>query len=173
MFNYYKIINIAVVFGPSTSQVNQPAFLVQMNWNSDNDILYIKNEDNTKTVPVYRTRNYILKFLPVNMDYLVGEPDANPPKLSVINPSKYIRSYIPSNYIPGRIVFDKTVSSFTEQVRILIRVQYRGSKLPGADELNRVAEASRQREGGIKRYKELSEVGFSECNDNNSDLDTK
>jgi len=154
MYNYYKVINIAVVFLPSMSQVQSPSFVLQMNWSQDLTTQNLINEDSTKIVPKYRTRKYFYKFVPPDMDYLVGEPEAQPkPKLSCINPSKYNRTYIPAAYFPGRVIFDTTLGAFTDFCRILLRVEYRGSKLPDSNQLKLLAnrfEASSSAKGQPK-----------------------
>jgi hypothetical protein len=141
LYNYYKLLNIAIVFSPVNQQVGMPPFLMQMNWNQDEDIEKIQYEDNSKVVPSYRTRRYFYKFIPPNITFLVGEPNANPPKLSVVNMMEYIRTYIPATYIPGRIIFDKSVSTqtFTQSARVLIKIEYRGSKLPTSTTLKALA----------------------------------
>jgi hypothetical protein len=140
MYNYYKLINIAVVFLPSMSQVQSPSFVLQMNWSQDLTTENLINEDSTKIVPKYRTRKYFYKFVPPDMNYLVGEPEAQPqPKLSCINPSKFNRTYIPAAYFPGRVIFDTTLGTFSDFCRILLRVEYRGSKIPDSNQLNLLA----------------------------------
>jgi hypothetical protein len=141
LYNYYKVLNIAVVFAPVQQQVGMPPFLMQVNWNQDEDIEKIQYEDNSKIIPRYRTRRYFYKFVPPNITFLVGEPNANPPKLSIVNMMEYIRTYIPASYIPGRIIFDKSISTqtFAEFARVLIKIEYRGSKLPSSTTLKALA----------------------------------
>jgi hypothetical protein len=109
---------------------------MQVNWNQDGDTTNIKEEDNSKVIPRYRTRKYFYKFIPPNMGFIVGEPDATPvPKISMINPTEFVRTYIPASYFPGRIIFDSTIGTFSDLCRVLIKIEYRGSKVPDSNRL--------------------------------------
>jgi hypothetical protein len=131
LYNYFKIINIAIVFFPAMSQAQSSYFAIQLNWNNS-DNTNIQQEDNSKMIPIYRTRKYFFKFVPLNMPLLLGT--TNSPV--VINMMNYLRTSDPI-VIPGCFNFDGE-TDFTARVRIVMRIEYRGSKVPDSTGLTKL-----------------------------------
>jgi hypothetical protein len=136
-YNYWKLLNFAIVFYPNDYRYNNSPiqyFKFQVNWENSTDVANINTEDNSKLVPVYRTKKYCYKFIPVNITYLVGNASTSTVStLSIINPREYARTYIPLEYYPGKIIFGSSTPVL--QYKILMKIEYRGSKIP---DLNRM-----------------------------------
>lgn len=129
-YNYYKILNMAVVFTPNNINLQGEYFKIQLNWENNQDTSYISYEDNAKLVPNYRTRRYCYKFVPPRVTYLVGVPSTTDVStLSIINPQEYTRTYIPASYYPGRLLFSNNTPVGTN-CRLILKVEFRGSKIP-------------------------------------------
>lgn len=107
-------------------------FNMQLNWNNSDDT-NIPQEDNSKCIPIYRTRKYFFKFVPLNIPLLLGTTNS-PVVLNLMN---YIRTSDPV-VIPGCFVFDGE-SAFTARTRVVMRVEYRGSKVPDSTGLSNLA----------------------------------
>jgi len=136
-YNYYKILNMAVVFTPNNLNLQGEYFKIQLNWENNQDTSYISFEDNAKLVPNYRTRRYCYKFVPPRITYLVGVPSTTDVStLSIINPQEYTRTYIPASYYPGRLLFSDNTPLGTN-CRLILKVEFRGSKIPEAANLKK------------------------------------
>jgi hypothetical protein len=133
LYNYFKIINIAITFFPAMSQPQSAYFNMQLNWNNQDDT-NIPNEDNSKSIPIYRTRKYFFKFVPLNMPLLLGTSQ-QPVVLNMIN---YMRTSDPI-VIPGCFNFTAE-TDFTARTRIVMRIEYRGSKIPDSTGLKKLTE---------------------------------
>jgi hypothetical protein len=140
-YNYYKVLKIAVVFLPQQSSYVDTTFKFQVNWSNNNEITNLNFEDNTKEVAKYRTRRKVFTFIPPDLAYLVGDTTSDPVELSVINPFKYIKTaYKPNIYFPGCLAVNENCSTATT-IRVIFRIEYRGSRIPSALELASVYNA--------------------------------
>jgi hypothetical protein len=133
LYNYFKIINIAIAFYPSQAQVATGYINLQLNWNNQDDT-NIPNEDNTKIIPVFRTRKYFYKFIPLNMPLLLGTTN----KPVVLNMINYMRTS-DDIVIPGCFNFDSE-QAFTARVKVIMRIEYRGSKIPDSTGLTKLSQ---------------------------------
>jgi hypothetical protein len=134
-FNYYKVVSIMVVFSANNVNLTNEFFKIQMNWENNQDTAYIEYEDNSKSVPTYRTHRYSYKFLLPNITYLVGVPSTTETStLSIINPTQFTRTYVPISYYPGRLLFSDRATSGTN-CRLILRTEFRGSKIPESRQL--------------------------------------
>lgn len=131
LYNYMKIYNIALIAYPAMAQNSAGYFTVQLNWNNSDDT-NIPFEDNSKVIPVYRTRKYYYKYVPPNIPLLLG--DTNSPV--VLNLRNYMRTS-DSIVIPGAFNFTSE-QAFTARIRILMKVEYRGSKVPDSTGLKKL-----------------------------------
>jgi hypothetical protein len=139
LYNYFKIINIAIIFFPAMAQPSSSYFALQLNWNnSDNS--NIQQEDNSKMIPVYRTRKYFFKFVPLNMPLLLGTNNSP----VVVNLMNYMRTS-DNIVVPGCFNFDSE-QDFTSRVRIVMRIEYRGSKVPDSTGLTKLLDVVRNTE---------------------------
>jgi hypothetical protein len=160
-YNWYRILNMIVVFTPNNLNLTGEYFKIQMNWENNQDIAYIKTEDNAKLVPNYRTRRYCYKFVPPNSTYLVGEPSTTEiSRLSIINPFQYSRTYIPASYYPGRLLFSDTAPVGTN-CRLVCKIEFRGSKIPEVSQLKKYVEMLESLKLGDGKKYELSQVALS------------
>lgn len=140
-YNYYKVLKIAVVFLPQQSSYVDTTFKFQVSWTQENEVYNINFEDNSKEVPCYRTRRMCYTFIPPDIPYLVGDTTSNPVELTAINPYKYIKTYYqPNKYFPGCLAVNENGLN-SMKVRVIFRIEYRGSKIPTATELNHVYNA--------------------------------
>lgn len=140
-YNYYKVLKIAVIFLPQQSSYVDTTFKFQVNWTQNNELNNINFEDNSKEVPHYRTRRMCFTFIPPDINYLVGDTTLEPVELTVINPYKYIKTYYqPNKYFPGCLAVNENGTN-AMRLRVIFRVEYRGSKIPTALELNGVYNA--------------------------------
>jgi len=139
LYNYFKIINIAITFFPAMSQPQSSYFYLQLNWNNQ-DNTNIPNEDNSKMIPVYRTRRYFFKFIPLNIPLLLGSTN-EPVVLNLIN---YMRTS-DKIVIPGCFNFESE-NDFTARTRIAMRIEYRGSKVPDSTGLKVLTELVEKKE---------------------------
>jgi hypothetical protein len=145
-YNYYKVLKIAVVFMPQQSSYVETTFKFQVNWTQDNELQNINFEDNSKEVAKYRTRRLCFTFIPPDINYLVGNTTSDPVELTVINPYKYIKTnYHPSEYFPGCLAVNENVTN-AMPIRVIFRIEYRGSKIPTASELSQIYSAKLDKE---------------------------
>jgi hypothetical protein len=134
MYNYFKILNLAVVFPPQQASVSSNRMVFQVNWNNG-DTYGIQFEENSKWVPLYRTHDYVFKFVPPDIPLLLGD-NTSP---IVLNMNNYIRTT--DNFVfPGSIYFSSNNDSGSAIFRIIIKVEYRGSKLPDSEGLKKYIE---------------------------------
>jgi hypothetical protein len=122
---------------------------MQLNWN-DSDNTNIPSEDNSKVIPVYRTRKYFFKFVPLNMPLILGTNN-EPVVLNMIN---YMRTS-DKIVIPGCFNFDSE-QDFTARTRIVMRIEYRGSKVPDSTGLSQLTELVKKTE--LLRPKSRKEI---------------
>jgi hypothetical protein len=137
-YNYYKVLQIAVIFLPQQSSYVDTTFKFQVNWTQSTELNNINFEDNTKEIAKYRVRQKCFTFVPPDISYLVGDTTSDPVELTVINPYKYIKTYFePNKYFPGCLAINENGAN-AMPVRVIFRIEYRGSKIPTAAELNGV-----------------------------------
>jgi hypothetical protein len=139
LYNYMKLINIGLTFYPAQAQVSTGHIAVQLNWNNQ-DNTNVQTEDNTKIVPIYRTKRYMFKYIPPNIPMLLGTTDSP----VVINLRNYMRTSDPI-VLPGVFNFEGD-TAFTARVRVVIRMEYRGSKVPDSTGLTALAEKVKKAE---------------------------
>jgi hypothetical protein len=148
-YNYYKVLKIGVIFLPQQASYVDTTFKFQVAWTQNTEINNITFEDNSKEVPQYRTKRMVFTFVPPDISYLVGDTTSSPVELTVINPFKYIKTYFkPSEYFPGGLAINENGLN-SMKVRIVFRIEDRGSRIPTALELNSVYNAKLEME---KKY---------------------
>jgi hypothetical protein len=171
-YNYYKLLKLAVVFLPQQSSYVDTTFKFQVNWTQDTELNNINFEDNTKEVAKYRTRRQCFTFVPPDITYLVGDTTSDPVELTVINPFKYIKTYYhPNKYFPGCLAVNENGSN-AMPIRVIFQIEYRGSKIPTALELNGIYSAKLEQEmkslsikkGEVIKEEDLKTVSESQEN---------
>lgn len=137
MYKYFKIYNVAITFFPSQAQVGSPFIQFQVNWDESREY-NLDTEDDTKIVPIYRTKEYTFKFVPPDLNYchyIIGSTN----RVDVLNLRNYIRTDQQLKSIPGEVNFSAAFA-FNTRIRIVAKVEYRGSRIPNSQSLVKIAE---------------------------------
>jgi hypothetical protein len=130
MYNYFKLLNVAVIFPMQEASVASHYLVFQMNWNNG-DTYGIQFEENNKWVPLYRTKDICYKFVPPDIPLILGTTQSP----VVINLNNYMRT-TDNIVIPGSLFFKCDSSNSDTMCRVVVKVEYRGSKLPDSTSLN-------------------------------------
>jgi hypothetical protein len=124
-------------------------------------------EDDSKTVPCYRVRQYVFKFVPPDLPYVaynIGSTN----DVECINLRKFMLTDMDLKAIPGQLNFSDTLQ-FNTRIKISCKVEYRGSRIPEAQTMQKLIEhiQGRPQLNRVAQYVDVGPV----INENNNNMD--
>lgn len=124
-FKFFKLIEVRVLFMQNAAN-EQNFLMVNLSWqNNQSSPSIMTNDDSTKYVPFYRTRNRVLKYLPPRMTMEIIE-DSDP--LGVyINPSEWQPSDLVFSKFPGNLFIENPSTIYDDLCIIEFVVAFRGN----------------------------------------------